>query len=59
MVNLLQANDSWLNPESNLAFNILIKLVKRYIYIYIYIYIYTHGAFNKFPDIFVQALKLS
>ena len=27
------------------------------IYIYIYIYIYIRGAFNKFPDFFVQAFK--
>ena len=28
------------------------------IYIYIYIYIYIRGAFNKFPDFFVQAFKI-
>ena len=27
-------------------------------YIYIYIYIYIRGAFNKFPDFFVQAFKI-
>ena len=27
------------------------------IYIYIYIYIYIRGAFNKFPEFFVHALK--
>ena len=27
-------------------------------YIYIYIYIYTYGAFNTFPDFFVQAFKI-
>ena len=34
----------------------------NFIYIYIYIYIYTHthtrGAFNKFPDCFVQAFEI-
>ena len=29
-----------------------------YIYIYIYICIYICGAFNKFPDFFVQAFKI-
>ena len=29
-----------------------------YIYIYIYIHTHTHGAFNKFPDFFVQAFKI-
>ena len=29
-----------------------------HIYIYIYIYIYIRGAYNKFPDIFLQAFKL-
>ena len=27
-------------------------------YIYIYIYIYIYGAFNKFPDFFLQAFKI-
>ena len=27
-------------------------------HIYIYIYIYIGSAFNKFPDFFVQALKI-
>ena len=29
-----------------------------YIYFYIYIYIYICGAFNQFPDFFVQAFKI-
>ena len=29
-----------------------------YIYICIYIYIYIQGAYNKFPDFFVQACKI-
>ena len=29
-----------------------------YIYIYIYIIIYIPGAFNEFPDFFVQAFKI-
>ena len=29
-----------------------------YTYIYIYIYIYIRGAFNKFPDFFIQVLKI-
>ena len=30
-----------------------------YMYTCVYIYIYTHeGAFNKFPDFFVQAFKI-
>ena len=33
-------------------------LISLSIYIYIYIYIYTRGAFNKFPDIFVQAFTI-
>ena len=28
------------------------------VYIYIYIYIYIRGAFNEFPDFFVQAFKI-
>ena len=31
---------------------------QEYIYIYIYIYIYMRGAFNKFPDFFVQVFKI-
>ena len=36
------------------------KLPTNYLFTnkYIYIYIYTHGAFNKFPDFFVQAFKI-
>ena len=26
--------------------------------VYIYIYIYIYGAFNKFPDVFIQAFKI-
>ena len=29
-----------------------------FIYIYIYIYIYIRGAFNRFPDFFLQAFKI-
>ena len=29
-----------------------------YIYIYIYIYVYLRGAFNSFPNFFVQAFKI-
>ena len=34
--------------------------VYKYIYIYtkIHTYIYIRGAFNKFPDFFVQAFKI-
>ena len=31
---------------------------KQFHSIYIYIYIYIYGAFNKFPDFFVQAFKI-
>ena len=41
-------------PKRTTGFKLVSKKTKGHIYIYIYIY----GAFNKFPDFFVQAFKI-
>ena len=42
----------------NLLQFLFLKYVIDFDDIYIYIYIYVRGAFNKFPDFFVQAFKI-
>ena len=36
----------------------VVELFHTHTHTHIYIYIYIHGAFNKFPDFFVQAFKI-